>query len=88
MARAATLPAPAANTVLYLDASGSYAWTATTSWDTTYSFNAQYSPAQTGVLQVFATSTAGDDFAIVSNADTHTFYLPSASAAAIGCISQ
>ena len=75
------------NQVMIVNPSGTgYAWTSTSTWDTSISLGAQYSPAQSGLTQILATSTAGTDFAIVSNANTHTFYLPSASAANRGLL--
>ena len=77
------------NQVLIFNGAGTgYTWVSTSTWDTdtdtTISLGAEYSPTQTGLLQVLATSTAGTDFYIASVGDTHTFYLPDAAAGARG----
>jgi hypothetical protein len=76
-----------ANYVLAVNPSADgYVWMNASSTGATYQFYAQYSPAQTGIIQVFATSTAGNDFQIVSFGDTHTFYLPDAGAGSRGLL--
>jgi parallel beta-helix repeat protein len=64
-----------------------YIWMNASSTGATYQFQAQYSPAQTGIIQVYATSTLGNDFSIVSDSNTHTFYLPDAGASSRGLLS-
>ncbi|MEA3449612.1 MAG: hypothetical protein U9Q85_01385 [Patescibacteria group bacterium] len=63
-----------------------YTWIDASSTGATYQFNAEYSPAQSGIIQIYATSTAGNDFQIISNANIHTFYLPDASSSARGLL--
>ncbi|MEA3449615.1 MAG: hypothetical protein U9Q85_01400, partial [Patescibacteria group bacterium] len=63
-----------------------YTWIDASSTGATYQFSAEYSPAQSGIIQTYATSTAGNDFQIISNANIHTFYLPDASSSARGLL--